>query len=133
MKHVSVAAAICIQDGKVFSAQRKDFGEMARRWEFPGGKIEEGETGEMAVVREIKEELDTDIRVIGHLGTVEHRYNTFSITMDGYLCEVSRGDFKLTEHLDSRWLSANELYSVAWADADLPFVDRVAGLLESEK
>lgn len=129
MKHVTVAAAICIRGGKVFAAQRKDYGEMARRWEFPGGKLEPGETGEMAIVREIKEELDTDIKVLRFLQTVEYRYQTFSITMHGYLCEVLDGEFRLNEHLASRWLTKSELYSVPWADADLPLVEAAEALL----
>ncbi|AEV28681.1 ADP-ribose pyrophosphatase [Sphaerochaeta pleomorpha str. Grapes] len=129
MKHVTVAAAILIKDGKVFSAQRKDFGEMAKRWEFPGGKLEEGESGEAAIVREIKEELDTDIRVIKYLSTVEYQYKTFSITMSGYLCEILAGDLVLSEHLCAKWLGKDELYSVPWADADIPLVQAIEGML----
>jgi 8-oxo-dGTP diphosphatase len=129
MKHVSVAAAIFIKDGKVFSAQRKDFGEMAKRWEFPGGKLEEGESGEEAIVREIKEELDTDIKVLKYLSTVEYQYETFFLTMSGYLCEILEGNLVLSEHLASKWLSKTELYSVPWADADIPLVKAVEALL----
>jgi 8-oxo-dGTP diphosphatase len=130
MKHVTVAAAIFIKDGKVFSAQRKDFGEMAKRWEFPGGKLEEGESGEEAIVREIKEELDTDIKVIKYLSTVDYQYETFSITMSGYLCEILSGNLDLSEHLSSKWLSKAELYSVSWADADIPLVQEIEKMLE---
>ncbi|WP_320127494.1 (deoxy)nucleoside triphosphate pyrophosphohydrolase [uncultured Sphaerochaeta sp.] len=129
MKHINVAAAILIKDGRVFSAQRKDFGEMAKRWEFPGGKLEQGESGEDAIVREIKEELATDIRVEKYLATVDYQYKTFSLTMNGYLCEVVSGELSLSEHLSSRWLSKSELYSVSWADADIPLVKLVEELL----
>ncbi len=131
MKHITVAAAVFIQDGKVFAAQRKDAGELARKWEFPGGKLEKGESGEQAIVREIKEELSTDIRVIRYILTVEHQYKTFKITMFAYLCEIAVGELVLSEHIDSRWLSKNELYSVDWAAADLPIVAAVVSLLEA--
>lgn len=130
MKHIEVAAAVIIQDNKVFAAQRGDGGELAWRWEFPGGKLEKGETGEDAIVREILEELGTEVKVLRMLLSVEHRYTTFSLTLQGYLCEIIGGPLVLREHVASRWLGKGDLYSVPWAEADLPIVKAVAALLE---
>jgi 8-oxo-dGTP diphosphatase len=129
MKHIHVAAAIFIENEKVFAAQRKDSGELALKWEFPGGKLESGETGEEAIVREIMEELSATIEVEKHLMTVEHQYDSFSLTMDAYLCTVIDGDLKIGEHIDCRWLTSQDLYSVDWAAADIPIVDILATYL----
>lgn len=130
MKHITVAAAVFIHNGTVFAAQRKDAGELAKKWEFPGGKLEKGESGEQAIIREIKEELSADIRVERYIMTVEHSYRTFKITMHAYLCEIVTGELILSEHIASRWLSSSELYSVDWAAVDQPIVDAVKALLE---
>ncbi len=130
MKHIDVAAAVIIQDNKVFAAQRGAGGELARKWEFPGGKLEMGERGEDAIVREIYEELGTKIRVRRYLLNVEHQYKAFSLTLHGYLCDIVEGPLVLTEHLDSKWLGKDQLFSVSWAEADLPIVKAVAALLE---
>lgn len=131
MKHIHVAAAIFIENGKVFAAKRKNVGELALKWEFPGGKLEPGETGEIAIVREIMEELSASIIVDKHLMTVEHQYDSFSLTMEAYLCTVTDGTLEIGEHVDSRWLSLQDLYSVDWAAADIPIVDVVARTLGS--
>ena len=130
MKHIEVAAAVIIQDNKVFAAQRGEGGELALRWEFPGGKLEQGERGEDAIVREIFEELGTKISVRNLLISVEHQYNSFSLTLHGYLCDIVEGPLVLSEHLDSQWLGKDQLYSVPWAEADLPIVKAVSALLE---
>ena len=130
MKHIEVAAAVFLQDDTVFAAQRKDYGPLAKRWEFPGGKLEKGESGEDAIIREIKEELGVAIQVKRLLLTIEHQYADFSLTMHGYLCEIIQGSLELREHLDSKWLAKAELYSVSWAEADLPLVRLVSSLLE---
>ncbi len=122
MKHIHVAAAVIIEEGRVFAAQRNNKGELALKWEFPGGKLEPGEAGETAIVREIMEELATSIAVERHLMTVEHSYSTFSLTMEAYLCNIVEGTLELGEHLDCRWLSRDELHSVDWAAADIPIV-----------
>ena len=123
MKKVEVVAAIIQKDNKIFCAQRNLSKSMGGKWEFPGGKIEEGETREEALVREIKEELDSDIRVDKYLMTVEHDYPTFHITMHDYLCTLVKGELILKEHNDSVWLSKEELLSLDWADADKPIVN----------
>ncbi|NBK23114.1 MAG: (deoxy)nucleoside triphosphate pyrophosphohydrolase [Spirochaetia bacterium] len=130
MKHIEVAAAVIIRDNTVFAAQRGDGGELARKWEFPGGKLERGECGEEAIVREILEELGTEVRVLRPLVSVEHQYRTFSLTLHGYLCELVGGQPTLSEHLASKWLGKSELASVPWAEADLPIVKAVSALLE---
>ncbi|AEC02429.1 (deoxy)nucleoside triphosphate pyrophosphohydrolase [Parasphaerochaeta coccoides] len=125
MKHVEVVAAVIIRDGKVFAAQRKDAGEMACRWEFPGGKVEDGESSEEALVREIREELDSVISVDRYIMTVEHAYHSFSLTMHAYLCTLVEGELSLEEHLAFRWLDKDSLFSVAWADADVPIAQAI--------
>lgn len=130
MKQIVVAAAVIIEQGKVFAAQRKNVGELAKKWEFPGGKLEMGESGEEAIVREIGEELSLQIEVLDHLMTVEHTYSTFHITMHAYRCALVSGELALSEHLDSRWLGSGELQGLDWAAADLPIVQRIASLLE---
>ena len=131
MKHVEVVAAVIIKNRQVFCAQRKNFGEAAKKWEFPGGKIEEGETPQEALAREIFEELDTQIEIGEFITTVNHQYNTFSITMHAYQATVLTGDLKLSEHLDSRWLCKEELDSLDWAAADIPIVKKIAGILSA--
>jgi len=129
MKHFDVVAAVLIKDNRVFCAQRKDAGETAKKWEFPGGKIEVGEQPQQALVREIAEELLTKIEVSDHLISVNHQYHDFAITLHAYLATILSGTLVLSEHLDSRWLSRNELTSVDWAAADLLVVDKVRQLL----
>jgi 8-oxo-dGTP diphosphatase len=125
MRQLEVAAAVCVQDGEVFVAQRPDKGETARKWEFPGGKLEEGESGEEAVVREIKEELDTVISGKREIGTVSCQYQTFFLVMHLYLCTPIKGSFTLKEHLAKKWIGKEEAESLDWAEADrmaLPLV-----------
>ncbi|MFA5603143.1 MAG: (deoxy)nucleoside triphosphate pyrophosphohydrolase [Bacilli bacterium] len=129
MKHIKVAAAVFIQHNKVFAAQRKNEGELALYWEFPGGKLEHGESGEEAAIREIKEELSAEIAVVKYLTTVVHQYTTFKITLIAYLCEVKSGNLTISEHIASRWLAKEELHTVEWAAADLPIVALVEKML----
>lgn len=124
MKHFEVVAAVFIDNqGKIFCARRKDKGELALKWEFPGGKIEPGETREEALVREIEEELTAKIAVKDYITTVNHQYNTFKLTMHAYLTEVLDGELILNEHTDSVWLDKEDLMSLDWAQADIPIVE----------
>lgn len=125
MKKVEVVAAVIQKDNKIFCAQRNLSKSMGGKWEFPGGKIELGETKEEALVREIKEELDSDILVDKYLMTVEHDYPTFHITMHAYSCTLVKGKLTLKEHNNSVWLSKEELLSLDWADADKPIVNKL--------
>lgn len=125
MKKVDVVASVIQKDNKIFCAQRNLSKSMGGKWKFPGGKIEIGETREEALVREIREELDSDIVVDKYLMTVEHDYPTFHITMHTYLCTLEKGELTLKEHNDSMWLTKEELLSLDWADADKHIVENV--------
>ncbi|PKK95429.1 MAG: 8-oxo-dGTP diphosphatase MutT [Tenericutes bacterium HGW-Tenericutes-5] len=127
MKNIEVVAAIFTnENNEVFCARRKDEGELALKWEFPGGKIEPGESHQEALIREIKEELSTDIKVKDFIMTVRHQYNSFHLTMHAYFAEVVNGNLVLNEHTGFKWLRKEELYSLDWAAADLPIVDFLA-------
>lgn len=117
MKVVRVAAAIIIHNGKIFVTQR-GYGEFKDGWEFPGGKIEQGETPEEALVREIREELDSEIEVGELFETVEYDYPQFHLSMDCFLCTLKSGNLILKEHEAAKWLSRENLDSVDWLPAD---------------
>ena len=117
MKSVSVVAAVIYSEGKIFATQR-GYGEFKDGWEFPGGKIEEGETPQEALAREIKEELDTEIVVGRHIDKIEYDYPNFHLSMDCYWCESKKGKLSLLEHEAAKWLTADEIYSVDWLPAD---------------
>ena len=124
MKTVKVAAAV-IRDGeRVFTTQR-GYGDYKDFWEFPGGKLEAGETPAQALVREIREELDTQIEVGELLTTVEYDYPGFHLSMDCFLARVLEGDLVLREHEAARWLGPDELDSVPWLPADRVAVARL--------
>ena len=124
MKTIRVVAAIIIEKGKVFATQR-GYGEFKDGWEFPGGKIEEGETPEQAIVREIEEELDTEIEVVELLDKVEYDYPKFHLSMDCFVCRIKSGDLVLKEHEAAKWLTKEELYSVDWLPADFGIVREI--------
>ena len=127
MKTVYVVAAIIRRDDKILATQR-GYGEYKDGWEFPGGKIKEGETPEEAIVREIKEELDADIAVGDLLVTVEHDYKDFHLSMQCFWASLKEDShIELLEHEASKWLSMNELNSVEWLPADVKVVDAIVG------
>ena len=128
MKTVKVVAAIIRNEDKIFATQR-GYGEFKDGWEFPGGKVEEGEKPCQALIREIKEELDTEIVTEEFLMTVEYDYPKFHLSMDCYWCKISSGDLILKEHEASRWLKKEELDSVAWLPADILVVEKIRQLL----
>ena len=117
MKTIKVAAAIIVHNNKVFATQR-GYGEFKDGWEFPGGKVEPGETSREALAREIREELDTEIVVGDLLETVEYDYPQFHLSMDCFLCTIRSGDLVLKEHEAARWLAREQLDSVDWLPAD---------------
>ena len=124
MKTIRVVAAIIIEKEKVFATQR-GYGEFKDGWEFPGGKIELGETPEAAIVREIKEELDTEIEVVKLLDTVEYDYPQCHLSMDCFICKIKSGDLVLKEHEAAKWLTKENLDSVDWLLADLSLVEKI--------
>lgn len=117
MKHIEVVAAIIQRDGAYFATQR-GYGEFEGMWEFPGGKIEEGENTEFALKREIQEELGIDITINKFLCTTEYDYPSFHLTMHCYLCGIKAGEIELREHKSARWLTAETLDNVEWLPAD---------------
>lgn len=129
MKTIKVAAAIIIHDNKIFATQR-GYGEFKDGWEFPGGKIEEGETPQEALAREIKEELDTEIEVKDFLETVEYDYPEFHLSMDCFFCTIKSGELVLKEHEAAKWLTAETLDGVDWLPADQALVQSIKKHME---
>ncbi|MBQ4524011.1 MAG: (deoxy)nucleoside triphosphate pyrophosphohydrolase [Lachnospiraceae bacterium] len=131
MKVVEVVAAIIKgngeNEGKILATQR-GYGEFKGGWEFPGGKIEEGETPKEALMREIKEELDVKIEVEELLDTIEYDYPAFHLSMKCYWCKIESGEFVLKEHKAAKWLSKETLYSVDWLPADVSLIDKISKL-----
>ena len=129
MKTIRVVAAIIKainEDGEpiIFATQR-GYGDFKGGWEFPGGKIEEGETPQEALVREIKEELETEISVAELIDTIEYDYPTFHLSMDCFWAEIVSGNLVLTEHEAAKWLSKDELDSVEWLPADASIIEKI--------
>lgn len=133
MKTVRVVAAVIkAENGKgqpiIFATQR-GYGDLKGGWEFPGGKIEEGETPQEALKREIMEELDTEISVGDLIDTIEYDYLTFHLSMDCFWCEIVKGDLVLKEHEAAKWLSKDELDSVEWLPADVTLISGIKLML----
>ena len=125
MKRIEVVAAIIHDaEGRIFATQR-GYGEFKDGWEFPGGKMEAGETPEEALSREIWEELETRIEVERLVETVEYDYPQFHLTMHCYLCRVESGRLELKEHEAARWLEKDKLNEVDWLPADLQIIDKL--------
>lgn len=129
VKTLEVAAAVITHDSRIFATQR-GYGEFKDGWEFPGGKVEPGETPRQALEREIREELDTVIDVGELVETVEYDYPAFHLTMHCFLCTVRSGDLVLKEHEAARWLTREELDSVDWLPADVAVADKLKMMME---
>ena len=128
MKTVKVVAAIICDDikekNKIFATAR-GYGELKGGWEFPGGKVEPGETSQQALIREIIEELDTEIKVGELIDTVEYDYPTFHLSMDCFWAEVKEGNLELKEAEAAKWLTKDQLDSVTWLPADILLIDQI--------
>lgn len=130
MKTVKVVAAVIRCEDKIFATAR-GYGVFKGQWEFPGGKIEPGENPQQALVREIKEELDTEIAVGELITTIEYDYPTFHLSMDCFWCSVVSGELVLKEAQEARWLSVDQLNSVKWLPADIEIIETIkASLVE---
>ena len=127
MKKIEVVATILHRDGTYFATQR-GYGEFEGMWEFPGGKIEPGESHDVALRREIQEELGVDIAIENLLCTTEYDYPSFHLTMHCYLCSIASGEIELREHKSARWLRPEELSSVEWLPADKDVISRLHSL-----
>lgn len=130
MKTIKVAAAIIVDGGRIFATQR-GYGAFKDGWEFPGGKVEAGETSREALAREIREELDTEILVGELFETVEYDYPDFHLSMDCFICTVRSGGLVLKEHEAARWLTAETLETVEWLPADRGLIKRLKGAAEA--
>ena len=128
MKTIEVVAAV-IRDGGRILATERGYGDFKGGWEFPGGKMEPGETPEAAVVREIEEELRVIVRPTAFIETVEYDYPTFHLTMHCFMCEVVSGEITLTEHLAMKWLTKETLETVDWRPADVSVVRKLEEML----
>ncbi len=124
MKTIEVVAAIISKDDRIFATQR-GYGEWKDWWEFPGGKMEQGETPEEALKREIREELSAEISIDQFLCTVDYDYPTFHLTMHCYLCSLQKESLRLNEHEAALWLTRDELNNVKWLPADLEIIDKI--------
>ena len=124
MKTIRVVAAVIKDKDKIFATQR-GYGDFKGGWEFPGGKIEEGETPQEALKREIMEELDTEIAVGELIDTIEYDYPTFHLSMDCFWCTIVKGNLVLLEAEASKWLTKDDLYSVEWLPADAGLIKKI--------
>lgn len=124
MKYIEVVAAIIIHNNKILCVQRSEnkLDYISKKWEFPGGKIESGESKQETIKREISEELEMNITVQEEYITVNHQYPDFHLTMHSFICTCNEPSLTLTEHIDYKWLDKNELNQLDWAAADIPIM-----------
>ena len=131
MKTVQVVAAVIFQGDTIYATQR-GYGPWRDYWEFPGGKIEPGETPEQALVREIREELDVGVTVLAPLTRVEYDYPDFHLSMQCFRCRIDEGEPTLKEHEAARWLSRKDLYSLRWLPADLEILPEIEKQMQAD-
>ena len=124
LKSIRVSAAVIHRDGKIFATQR-GYGEYKGKWEIPGGKREEGESGEEALYREIREELDSKVKIEKLICTTDYDYPTFHLTMDVYLSTLIEGKLRLLEHEDAQWVSLDSIDDLDWLPADWSVTDEI--------
>ena len=132
MKELRVVGAIILKNGYILATQRKS-GSLAGGWEFPGGKIEPGETPEEALIREIHEELDVSISNIEFFAKVTHEYDDFKLDMDCFTCTIESGKLELHDHTSAKWLDAEHLYSVDWLPADIALIPKLQEFLQNRQ
>lgn len=132
MKTVRVVAAVIRQGDRIFATAR-GYGEFKGQWEFPGGKIEAGETPQQALIREIKEELDVTVRIGDLIDTIEYDYPKFHLCMDCFWCKIADGEIKLLEAESARWLTRETLCDVPWLPADIGLIKKIAMQMENMK
>ncbi len=131
LKMIEVTCAIIEDNNKVLVTQRSEKMVLPLKWEFPGGKIEKGETAEACMIREIREELHINIKITKQLNTNTHQYSeTKTIKLIPFICELISGEIKLTEHASFLWLSKNELVTLDWAEADIPILNEYLKIIE---
>ena len=123
INHIHVACAIIERDGLILAAQRKEGMRLALKWEFPGGKIDLGESPEECLKRELIEEMGIHISIDRPLDPVTHQYSFFTVTLYPFLCTILSGDITLHEHAAMKWLPPEELLSLDWAEADIPLIE----------
>ena len=130
MKKVEVVAAVIFHNNKILCVQRGEnkYNYIAFKYEFPGGKVESGETNEAAIKREILEELNLEISIDSQFLTVNHEYPDFILTMHSFICFCDNPSIELSEHIDFKWLDKTELKTLDWAAADVPIVDKLIAL-----
>ena len=124
VKSIRVSAAVIHRDGKIFATKR-GYGEYKGKWEFPGGKREEGESGEEALYREIREELESKVKIEKLICTTDYDYPTFHLTMDVYLSTLIEGKLTLLEHEDAQWVSLDSIDDLDWLPADWSVIDEI--------
>lgn len=129
MKTINVVAAVIFKDGKVFATQR-GYGEFKDGWEFPGGKVEEGESPEDALRREIREELEVEVNVGELIDTIEYDYPAFHLSMKCYACTIDGGSPHLLEHEAAKWLTSTQLGSVDWLPADVTLIPKIEKMMK---
>lgn len=130
MKRIEVVAAIIFNDNKILCVQRGEnkYSYISKKYEFPGGKIENGEKKEEAIKREIMEELEMEIKLVKKFLTIKHAYPDFHLTMYSYICTCENPSFTLSEHINFKWLNKHELIQLDWAAADIPIVEKLMNI-----
>ncbi len=128
-KQINVVGAVFTRNGKVLAAKRGPYKALPGLWEFPGGKIEPGESAEQALRRELAEELRVDVEVGEYLTTTVHEYDFGTVSLSTYFVDLPAAEPQLTEHVELRWLDKHELFDVEWAPADIPAVELLAHTL----
>lgn len=131
-KQIDVVGAVFVRDGKILAARRGESKSLPGLWEFPGGKIEDGETAESALLREITEELKCEVEIGAYLTTTDYEYSFGIVSLSTYYVRLIGDDPELTEHTEIRWLRPDELFEVEWAPADIPAVELLVNRFAEE-